>query len=118
MNFIYVDASFCPKSGRAAIGIPYKQISEEINAKDSLAAELIAVIRGVCFANKFDIVCTDCLVVVNAIKTKRLIVRHEKLCAHLYVLLKKFNKVIVKWVNRKQHGIRLADRLARNALRI
>lgn len=115
MAFIYVDASYHPISGLAGIGIPYKSLSKKIKAKDSLSAELIAVIKGIVFANEYDIVYTDCLVIVKAIKQVKLLVRHEELCGNLYRLLTKKKNISVKWVKRDHPSQRKADKLARLA---
>ncbi len=112
MNCIYVDGSYCPLSGKAGIGIPYKNIAQRIKAKDSLAAELIAVIRGITFATqRLYIIKTDCMVIVNAVKTRRLIIRHEELCLHMYVLLDRHKHVRIEWIKREKN--RKADSLAR-----
>lgn len=114
MTFIYVDGSYFPDLGLASIGIPHKQLSIKVKAYDSLSAELIAVIRGLQYANNYDTVCTDCLVIVNAIKRTRLILRHEFLCVHLFRLLDTKRHVRVVWVKRERN--RKADKLARDAV--
>lgn len=110
MTFIYVDGSYCQLTGTAGIGIPHKQLATKVKAKDSLAAELIAVIRGVAFSTGNDVIFTDCRVIVDAVKTKRMVVRHEELCAHLYKLLKE-RTVEIRWVKRENN--RKADAMAR-----
>jgi len=111
---IYVDASYCAETGNAGIGIPYKNISKRIKAKGSLAAELIAVIVGAQHANNNDVIITDCKVIVEANKTKRLLMRHEELCANLYKILKA-KCLSVQWVKREKN--KKADSLARKARR-
>ena len=110
MTHIYVDGSYCQLSGLAGIGIPHKQLAQRVRAKDSLSAELIAVIRGVEAATGCDVILTDCRVIVEAVKIRRMIVRHEVLCLNLYRLLDK-RDVEVRWVKRENN--RKADSLAR-----
>lgn len=110
MAHIYVDGSYCQISGKAGIGIPHKQLALRIKAKDSLSAELIAVIKGVEAATGQDVIFTDCRVIVDAVKIRRMIIRHETLCTHLYRLLDK-RDVEVRWVKRENN--RKADSLAR-----
>jgi len=117
MNHIYVDASYSPKTKLASIGIPYKKISKKVKAKDSLSAELIAIIVAIEFADSAnDIIYSDCLVIIRAIKEKRLIVRHEDLCVHLFTLMAKRKFYNIRWVKRSHPSLQKADKLAREAL--
>lgn len=110
---IYVDASYCQRTNKVGIGIVHKDyISAPTKARSSLAAEIIAVIRAVHLSKPLDKIFTDCIVIVNAIKKKYLLVRHEFLCECLYKLIQLRN-VTIHWIKRDKNKI--ADNLARKA---
>lgn len=106
-----------PKDKEGRYGYISQNISIEIKAKDSLTAELLAVISGLYFCvPPSDILYTDCLVIVNAVRDRRRIARHENLCIELFELLAVKRGIKIKWVQRERN--KEADSLARRARKL
>lgn len=117
---IYCDASWCPISHRAGIGL-YDSINgvrwnDNIRAKTHIAAELVAILRGCLKQSWGGVVVSDCKTAVDSIKTKYCLKRHRLLCKQIHAIVKG-KKLVVKWVSRQHKQQRRADRIAYKALR-